>query len=40
MPSFGSALPSSPLGASVMALVALVTCVMVARAAWASEQDA
>jgi len=40
MPSFGSGAPSSPLGAAVMASIAIATCVIVARAAWSREETA
>ncbi len=37
MPRLGSGVPTSPAGAWAMALVALVTGVMLARAGWAPE---
>ena len=38
MPSFGSGAPTSRAGAWAMAVVALVTAVMLARAAWSRDQ--
>jgi hypothetical protein len=40
MPSMGGGVPPSPAGAWVMALIALATAVMLARAAWAGEEGA
>ena len=40
MPSFGSGVPTSRAGAWMMALVALVTAVMLTRAAWTREERA
>jgi hypothetical protein len=37
MPAFGGGVPPSPAGAWLMALVALVTTLMLARAGWSSE---
>jgi hypothetical protein len=37
MPTFGGGVPPSPVGAWVMALIAAVTAVMLARAAWTRE---
>lgn len=39
MPSFGGGVPPNAAGAWVMALVALVTAVMLARAAWQTEES-
>jgi hypothetical protein len=38
MPTMGGGVPMNPAGAWVMALVALVTAAMLARAAWATEE--
>jgi hypothetical protein len=39
MPRFGGGIPSSQMGAWLMALVAAATAVVVGRAAWASERS-
>lgn len=38
MPSFGAGVPTTRTGAWIMALVAAVTAVMLARAAWAKDE--